>query len=232
MEETTITWIPEVVAALVAMVVASITAYTQIKIKKLEKTQAEVKEATQHLIDKNQDLRIKEHAYKIMFDYRFYFSIKGYAIDLFEFTNIDRVIVFFATNGKKPVKYITEALEFRRHFDSDVHGMRYVRVELDEEYKKLLAEVELNSEVYIKTGNLQDSLLKGIYLSKFENIKYAIIKFLARYKLSDEDDLLVYMSFGTTKDLEITSDERIRIRLCGDTIKSKILEELYIYHLN
>jgi hypothetical protein len=64
-------------------------------------------------------------------------------------------------------------------------------------------------------------MLKTIYQSREEEIKYSTVKFLKRIEVDKNNDIIVYSSIATSHDEDLTNEEHLIIKYNFDAIKAE-----------
>jgi len=149
--------------------------------------------------------------------------------DILQKTNVDRVLILIAHNGKNKPRYATAIYE--QHKDSgDIRlsigaATKYIRFEFDEHYSKMLKEIEVEKEVFLSTQEIKSTILGKLYSS--ENIHHSSVWFLRRINFDAENDVLIFCSLATHQINNFTESEKFEMVLGINHIKS-IIDEITV----
>lgn len=210
----------QVVVTSGGVLTAFIIAYFQYKSKKLEYSKLEQKHLD--LVKENKRLNIERASLTVLFDYEFYNFLETEIDKIFKTTKCDSFCIHFAINGKSDFNYTTVAFEMTRTESNNSAIARYIRVVIDDDYRKMLKDAEKNSEVTLDIDSMQDNLLKRIYQSDQERIKFSIVRFLARIPVDDDNDVLLYSTSSTHDIKGYTATEKTQIQITHDALRSRM----------
>lgn len=180
-----------------------------------------VKNNNKLLREKNKELNSELTIIKVLIDNDFVNEFESIASNIFNNTKVDRIMFFYAVNGKKPFNVVTAFMEKRRYYDVGTFK-KYTKLPVDEEYKKMLRFIESEGFIYYNVKEMPDSLLKNIYNSPDENVKHSKISFINRRSLNDRDDVLLYVSCSTGVDIPFTEYEKTNLTINLNKIRNKI----------
>lgn len=179
----------ELIGGIVAIVLAVIAYLEKRKVKQKDAQIASLQEEKKsselrlNLVDKILDIALLgkiQDAVKIMFNE----------------TKADRFLILVAINGK--VNFNVVSVIYEQHKDSEYRGnaiARYKNLEIDEDYRIMLKNAEVNSFIEIEVETMRDCLLKRIY--QVEGIKHSKVRHLLRLPIDDDNDVLIYSSVAT-----------------------------------
>lgn len=133
---------------------------------------------------------------------------------IFKRTSADRFLLLFAHNGSSMLRFANVALEQHaegKHADAMLSlgaSNRYVLFEFDDEYRKMLKQVELEGRIELETKKMTNCDLRNIYES--ERVKHSKIYFLHRIRNYDgkKNDLVLYCSLAKHGDGPFTEKEK------------------------
>ena len=152
-------------------------------------------------------------------------KIYATADHLFRATSADRVLLLYALNGHTNSRRATCVFEMHKHIDGDTNlrsygaVLKYIDIEIDDHYRKLLHDIEANGSALFCTAYEKPSLLRDIYQQ--EGVQCAEICHIARHAVDDKNDILLYLSVAThTADIFIPT-ERLTIRLAVQKIRQE-----------
>jgi hypothetical protein len=201
--------IVQLAAPISAVLVAIIAAYATLK-----KKHSNVKQ-------ENKVLKIELSCINILFNHEFLKILNSKVENIFAETKIDRFLILFAVNGKDVVKYATVCYERNKATNHVGAIYRYIRLEVDTHYQNLLKQVEAIGTVHLVVKEMPTCMLKTIYQSREEEIKYSTVKFLKRIEVDQHNDIIVYSSIATSHDEDLTNEEHLIIKYNFDAIKSE-----------
>ena len=137
-------------------------------------------------------------------------------------TSVERFIVFKVENGGGIPRvganiYISALMELHEDPNHSIFD-NYQRIRADASYITMLAHILSNGNKKFVVSEMEDSLLKSIYLT--EKIKYSEV-----YHLHTTDAAIYYCSLATTQDSRYEKPhEQLRIRLAVGEI-SELLKK-------
>jgi hypothetical protein len=134
-------------------------------------------------------------------------------------TSVERFLIFKAHNGGGIIKpsgelYVSALYE---GYCCAFHASkwRYQKVEIDEEYARMLLEIIQKGNIHLKTEDMKDCLLKGIYIN--DKVKESKLYFLGQTKKH-----IFYCSAATSKDWLLDQQEKTKLDLAVGKIKQNI----------
>lgn len=168
----------------------------------------------------NKRLQIELSCVNILFNHEFLKTLNTKVDEIFDNTRVDRFLILFAVNGKTSFNYATVCYEkTKKNSISRGAIYRYVRIEVDKNYKVMLQETEQNGMLLLEVNKMPECLLKDIYKSHFEHVNYSMVKFLKRITVDAENDIVIYSTAATTAVDIFTADEQVIIKSAYDTIR-------------
>lgn len=151
--------------------------------------------------------------------------ISGYVNNIFQNTSADRFLILAAHNGKNPLKYTS--VFYEQHDTTRGDGAilsigaisKYVKFEFDEEYRRILKQVENEGSIFLDVKKMAKGDLKSIYES--ERVLYSNIYFIDRIPNHDTkgNDLLLYCSVAKHKEPKFNDQENVVIKYNVGSIK-------------
>lgn len=196
-------------APISAVIVAVIASYTTLQ-NKHNKVKQE-----------NKVLKIELNSINILFSHKLITIINEHINNIFEETKVNRFLILFAVNGKSHFNYVTCCYEKTNTGSTTGSIFRYNRFEIDDHYKAMLKQIELQGNVYFEVANMPPSILKEIYQSRDEKVTFSCIKFLRRVNIDELNDIILYSSIATTNNEDFTSEEALIIKRNFDIIKNE-----------
>jgi len=198
-------------------ITAIITAYYNIKVKRLELSNTtNAKQVAK--------LRAELTCINVLFEYNLIALINRTVDDIFKNTKAEQFIILFALNGKTDFNFVSVCYEKTKSSKTSGAIYRYVRVQIDDHYRQMLKYVEKDHQVYLDVANMQECLLKNIYQSIAEGVTYSGVHFINRSPLDEDNDTLVYCSMATTDPEDFSKQERSMMKLAMDNIRSHAKE--------
>lgn len=134
---------------------------------------------------------------------RLYHTLEETTNRVFKKTRATRLIIFIAVNGKVEPKRVYSL--FGKKIDNDAIDEDYRIVEIDDNYRTMLHDLEYKGKTLLDVLFMPKGMLKNIYFQ--EEISYSYLKFLKRYSLNKEDDAIVYISIATDHERNFTDKE-------------------------
>lgn len=157
----------------------------------------------------------------VFFSYNLYELIDEYASEIFATTKATRFLILFAINGKHDFHYTTVVYEHTKDDRGAGAIRRYIKIEIDNDYREMLKHVEHNGIKILDVENSmnKDSLLYQIYHSSVEKIKHSIVSFVCRKKIDSSNDVVFFASVATANEEPFCSHEVAEIKLRLGQIK-------------
>lgn len=122
-------------------------------------------------------------------------------------TEIDRVLILTAWNGRFVPKWTTAVWQLR---DAGQRTTSYVHTPLDTDYQDKLKEVEEKSFMQFVVGAMPQSLIRGIY--EDEGVRASVWTFVGGEEKAEGREV-TYMSFATHETEEISPGTVARCRV-------------------
>lgn len=195
------------------VIVAIVAGYFALRTKRAE-------QATKDARKEKEKLKAELSCINILFQHDFIILLNKQVENLFRETKAERFLLLFAVNGKTDFNFVSVCYEKMKNERSRGAVYRYVRLGIDEHYRQMLKDVERENAIYLKVQEMPNSLLKSIYQSLIENVRYSVIKFIKRLNADDENDIVIYSSLATCQDEDFTDNERVIIKAIYDVIRS------------
>ena len=194
-------------------ITAIITAYYNIKVKRLELSNTKNEKQVAKL-------RAELTCINVLFEYNLIALINRTVDEIFKTTKAERFIILFALNGKVDFNFVSVCYEKTKSSKASGAIYRYVRLAIDDHYRQMLKFVEKDKQVYLDVEHMPECLLKDIYQSLVEGVTYSGVHFINRSPIDADNDALVYCSVATTHDDDFTKHERSLIKIALDNIRS------------
>ena len=150
--------------------------------------------------------------------------------DMFTRTTADRFLMLISDNDGSGYQYVSGIFEHHaikniENFNLSVGAVnKYIKLDTDIYYKKLIEDVRKNSLVKYTTSKMEDSMLKSIYL--YEKITYSNVYFLYDIEIENEGKTSVttlFCSIAKHEDSPFTPNDELVMRTVVDKIKNSIL---------
>jgi len=205
------TIIAAIVAAVTSIVQAFVHYFKDKRMKILEHNLNHVKEEE---IKTNIGISVLNKLLKISV----YARISNAVSRLIYGSNVDRLLIFVATNGVSDFRKVAIIFEKYNHPDKEEALEReeealalYRSIVIDEGYRKMLKDAERWGNVLLQTSTMPESMLKNIYIN--EGVNQAVIYFLFRKKIDDRNDVLCFCSAGTIAHEKLTEIDKTKLEL-------------------
>lgn len=153
-------------------------------------------------------------------------EIKNGVDELFEKTKADRFLILFAINGKNSFRTVSVVFEAQKKSIYSINAVgRYKSLTIDNPYREMLKNAEINGIIELDVEKMPEGLLKNIYA--FEEVKWSDIRHLVRIHKDAENDLLVFSSLATHEDKGFTKLEKAKASAIYESvIKPNIIKVL------
>lgn len=125
-------------------------------------------------------------------------EIKNSVDRLFEKTRADRFLILFSLNGTHELRIVSVAFELHKNPKSSNAIVRYRDVEIDDNYRDLIHNLERQGSVDLQREEMQPQILKDFFT--IEGINTIKLTFVERRHLDSQNDIVI---FGT-----IAAEER------------------------
>jgi hypothetical protein len=169
----------------------------------------------------NKILTIELNSINILFNHNLLAIIDEHVTNIFDETKVNRFLILFAVNGKTHFNFVTVCMERTNTGAMSGSIFRYNRLEIDDHYKSMLKQVELQGNVHLEVSTMPPSILKSIYESRDEKVTFSCVKFLKRINVDENNDIVLYSSIATTNNEDFTSEEQLIIKRNFDVIKNE-----------
>jgi hypothetical protein len=190
---------PEIIASIIggiSLIIAGIIAYLKdARFKKLTIENKEIKlqlnDSTINLTDANIKIALLDK----LGNFVVFNEIRQSVDRIFENTSADRFLVLFAINGTRSFKTVSVIFEQHKHPDLKINAIiRYRDVQIDDEYRRLLRNVEEYTEIDLDVTSMPNQLLKDFYT--IEQVTHSKVKFLHRKHVDEKNDIVMYCSIA------------------------------------
>lgn len=122
--------------------------------------------------------------------------IKQAVESIFRNTTADRFLILISYNGASPFRYVSAIYEEHRLAGYEISAVhRYKMILLDGPYNEMLKQAERSGPVHLKTETMPPSMLRDFY--EMEGVKHSVIRFLMRWPVDDENDVVVFSSIAS-----------------------------------
>lgn len=141
-------------------------------------------------------------------------------------TSADRFLILMAHNGKEEMRFATAIYEQHKNTDKTIFSFgatnKYIKIEFDDEYRRMLKTSEKESVFRMETTKMPESLLKNIYIS--EKIIYSNCYFIKRYHeyKSDDKDLILYCTLATHSEKPFDVTDEVKFKTFVDYLKNEL----------
>ncbi len=141
-------------------------------------------------------------------------------------TKADSFLILMAHNGKEELRFATAIYEQHKNNEKTIFSFgatnKYIKVEFDDDYRKMLKTSERDDVVKMETKKMNENLLKGIFIS--EKINYSNCYFIRRYNeyKAQDKDLLLYCMISSHQDLPYEISDEINFKTFVDFLKNEL----------
>jgi len=163
------------------------------------------------LLHSNKKIITELSAITVLFNHKFLSLLNDTIEEIFSTTRTTRFLLLFAVNGKESFNTVTVCFERNTHPELSGATKRYIRLEVDDQYKLMLKKAENDGTVAMSTATMTDSMLKDIYSSYNETVNHSMIHFLRRISIDGSNDLLLYCSTATIEEDDFNREEKFTI---------------------
>lgn len=118
-------------------------------------------------------------------------------LNLLSETNADRFLILRAENGRDEPRYATVVYEQHEGVPHVIATSAYIRVNIDDDYRRMLKSAELDGVFRMKTEEMSDQLLKRVY--QREGVQHSNCYFLDRKAIGENQAILTYCTIATHK---------------------------------
>lgn len=134
---------------------------------------------------------------------------------VFTLTKADRFLILVAVNGKEDFNVVSVIFEqHKKNYKVNAIGT-YRNIRIDQTYKQMLKNCEVNDVITLCTKEMPNSLLKSFY--EVEGVQFSKVRFLARKPIDGENDFLVFSSLATHNEKDFTPREKTIIKTIYET---------------
>lgn len=143
-------------------------------------------------------------------------------------TKADSFLILMAHNGKEELRFATAIYEQHKNNEKTIFSFgatnKYIKVEFDDEYRRMLKNTERDDIVKMETKSMNDNLLKNILIS--EKIVFSNCYFIKRYNeyKSENKDLLLYCMISTHQELPYDISDEIYFKTFVDFLKNELFD--------
>lgn len=208
-----------IIGGVTTIVTAIIARNNHVRAKRAEAMYSDVNGERNKIQKQNKRLTASLSCLEIMYDAQFVSFINEKVDYLFQYTKAERFIILFAVNGKDSFNFVSVCYEKTKTEKTRGSIYRYVRLRVDDAYRSMLKQVERDYSVFIDVAKMQPSLLKDIYESSVEGIKYSSVHFIKRLHADEDNDVVVYSSLATTESPNYSVSEQTIIKGVYDQIR-------------
>lgn len=144
-------------------------------------------------------------------------------------TKVDRLLFFFASNGKTKPKYTNIVYGWVKDGEDGVPAIvqlnLYVNIELDAHYQKHLNKVEAEDYVVLDLLMMPSGILREYYES--EGVSHSVHNFIDRIHRDQDNDLILYASASTFDNYAFSAKDVTEINL--NIHKMQVASKLYLH---
>lgn len=148
---------------------------------------------------------------------------------LFLETIADRFLILMSESEHSINSWVSAIYEQHRYDSIDDVSFKlsvgatnkYIKLGTDIYYKQLIDDIRHTSPLKLTTINMQDSVLKSIYL--YEKVTYSNIYFLYDIEIENKERVTIFCSIATHINRPFNQEEELLMKLTVDKIKNTIL---------
>ena len=191
---------PEIIASIIggiSLIIAGIIAYFKdSRIKRVEIENREMKSQLADNAELAENANININLLDKLGNFIVFNEIRSSVDRIFENTQADRFLILFTINGKREYRTISVVYEQHKHPQLKINAIiRYRDVQIDDQYRRLLRNVEQLGEVDLNVDTMPNQLLKDFYT--IEQVMHSKVKFIHKKSLPNEKNLVMYCSIAT-----------------------------------
>lgn len=141
-------------------------------------------------------------------------------------TKADRFLILMANNGKEEMKFATAIYEQHKNNRDLSFSIgatnKYIKIEFDDEYRRMLKEAEKEGTFRMNVKNMKECLMKNVYLT--EKVTQSNCYFLRRYVdyKTENKDLLLYCTLASHSEELYDVFDETKFKTFIDYIKNEI----------
>ena len=185
-----------VIGAIALITSGIITYFKDLRIKKIEIENKQMKSLIESAEQSVEDANIKINILNKLGNFFVFNEIRSSIDRIFENIKADRFLILIALNGKKDFRTMSVVFEQHKHPELKINAIvRYRDILIDVPYKILLKNVENWGEVNLNIDTMPNQLLKDFYT--IEQVQHSKLIFLHRKHLDSDNDMVVYCSAAT-----------------------------------
>lgn len=121
-------------------------------------------------------------------------ELKNSVERIFKYTKADRFFILFSLNGTHEMRTVAVAFELQKNLSPTRAIIRYRDVEIDDEYRALLKQVERDGIVTLSRETMNPQILKDFYT--LEGINSVKLIFIERRHLDEVRDVVIFGTVG------------------------------------
>lgn len=185
-----------IISGIAVIIAGIITYYKDLRIKQIEIENREMKARIADENDIINEVNIKIHILDKLANFAVFSEIRSSVDRMFSETKADRFLLLFAINGKKDFRTVSVIFEQHKHPQLKVNAIiRYRDIQIDDEYRRLLKNVEALDEINLNIETMPNQLLRDFYI--IERVSYSKLKFLHRKTIDETSDIVMFASIAT-----------------------------------
>lgn len=187
---------------------------------KLRKLAIELKKQKTEL----EEARLKLNVMDKLLDFASFNEIRDSVERMFSNSKVDRFLILFAINGITDFSYVSVIFEQHKTAKYKVNAItRYRNVHIDDEYKRMLKQMEIDGPVIMETTAMSEQILKDFYT--LEKVKHSQMHFLHRKHIDENNDVIVFSTVATHNSASFTNLDNAVIKTEYEGTISRVLNE-------
>ena len=195
-----------IITGIVAIVVSFIAYMKDLKMHKLKDLMAKRELENEAREREHEERNLKLGALDRLLDFQSFNEIRDSADRMFKSTKADRFMIIIAMNGTHEFRVVSVIFEQHKTEEYKVNAIiRYRDVEIDDEFRQNLKEVEREGSIDFHVSSMKPQLLRDFWV--IEKIKHAKMRFLHRQSLDAHNDVVIYSTIATHTDEPFTQLE-------------------------
>lgn len=205
----------EVIVALIGLIGVLVTLASKQKSQRIQQeTQQLLAIAEEHAKELQRELTAQAYFFSFGFYLHEWQSIESQAMAIINETEVDRILMFQAWNGKNEPRRTTAVCQFRAEGQEMV---TYREVEPDLDYKKRLRSMKEFGPHHFTVSEIPDSLIKSVYQA--EGVLSAVWMHVSSILIPNTPAAAMSYTSYASHTVKVISDETItRCRLLNDRL--------------
>ena len=208
-----------------SIIISGLIAYVKdLQIKRIEIENKEMKSRLELNDDIATEANIKINILDKLGNLIVFNEIRASVDRIFESTHATRFLILFAVNGTREFRTISVVFEQHKDPQLKVNAIvRYRDIQIDDEYRRLLKNVESFGSVDLDVDTMPNQLLKDFYT--IEQVTHSQMKFLNRKHIDEYNDLVMFCSIATHEQKRFDNLDNAIINSELDSTIKRVIKE-------